>query len=215
MPYLDLSHPMRPGMTVFPGDPPLQFVPGCTMPADNCRSTLVSFTTHTGTHVDAPSHTVAEGKTLSQLPLDAFCGSAAVVDCTGVSLGQSIPAALLQSCPAARNARFILLRTGWDAYYGTSAYLHGFPCLDEEAARWMAETGKAAVAVDALSVDPTESHDMPVHQILLESDVLIYENLCRFGHLPASFDFYGLPIHLQGLDAAPVRAMARWQNRGA
>lgn len=211
MPYLDLSHPMHPGMTVFPGDAPLQFTPSCTMPPHNCRSTLVSFTTHTGTHVDAPSHTGMAGKTLSQLPLDAFFGGAAVVDCTGLPPGASIPLALLRACPSAVKAQIVLLRTGWDAHYCTDAYFSGFPCLDEEAALWLADTSKTAVAVDALSVDPTDSHDMPIHQILLEGGVLIYENLCNLDGLPAAtFDFYGLPIHLRNLDAAPVRAMARW-----
>ena len=63
-------------------------------------------------------------------------GRGYVLDCRGLS---QIPLDLLLRHEAAlRDADFLLFCTGWDQYWGTDAYYEGFPCLTEEAARFVA-----------------------------------------------------------------------------
>ena len=55
-------------------------------------------TCHGFTHVDAPSHMVPGGKTLSDLNLNNVVGPASVVDLSGISPEQVIDAKLLETC---------------------------------------------------------------------------------------------------------------------
>src|SRR5690606_11742256 len=53
--WIDVSIPMRPGMTVWPGDVEFRYEPTSRI-ADGAGANVSSITlsTHTGTHVDAP-----------------------------------------------------------------------------------------------------------------------------------------------------------------
>ena len=66
--YLDLSHQIENGMTYFPGDPEPYIAPADAPPP--WRVTQLHIGTHVGTHIDAASHFIPHGKTISQYPLD-------------------------------------------------------------------------------------------------------------------------------------------------
>lgn len=52
--------------------------------------------------------------------------------------------------------------------------------------------------------------DLSLEKLLLEHDIISYENLANTTALPAreSFTFYGLPLKIKGGDGSPVRAVA-------
>ncbi len=79
MTVIDLSWPIHPGMEVWPGDPLVLFEPACELESHGWRVTRVSLGTHTGTHVDAPSHLLPDGAPLDGLALDRFVGMGTVV----------------------------------------------------------------------------------------------------------------------------------------
>lgn len=57
MATFDLSQSVESGMQTYPGDPPVRVDPHADFDADGYRVTALAMGTHTGTHVDAPSHT--------------------------------------------------------------------------------------------------------------------------------------------------------------
>ena len=77
---LDLTHTIREDMPVYPGSPQPAFKPTGNLIRDGFRETMIQFVSHTGTHMDAPSHLLERGSTLDELPVSQFCGRAAVVD---------------------------------------------------------------------------------------------------------------------------------------
>ena len=84
MELIDVTAPIRAGMPVYPGDPPVrtelaQSIAG----GDAYNVTRLDFGLHTGTHVDAPVHALAGGAGIESLPLDALVGPAEVVDYPG------------------------------------------------------------------------------------------------------------------------------------
>mgnify|MGYP001184982363 CR=1 FL=1 len=87
---IDLSHRITSGMTVFPGDPDVHLAPALTVERDGVAVTKVDMGSHTGTHLDAPSHTVAGGRTLEGITLDELCGEALVIRVTGAREGQAL-----------------------------------------------------------------------------------------------------------------------------
>jgi len=232
MPYADLSHPVASGMPVFPGDPSVSVDAHATMATDGYRVSSLACGSHTGTHVDAPSHTEADGRTLESFPVSRFVRDAVRVDLRHLSAREPIRPDDLPTV----DAEAVVLWTGWDRHWGTDEYLD-HPYLTPAAARHCASQGYD-VAIDALNVDPTTgaggsgdpdatdgaggSSDpdatdddpddvVPAHHELLGNERLVVENLTGLDSVPERFELSALPLALAGGDGAPVRAVARWE----
>lgn len=213
MPYRDLSRTIRSEMPVFPGDPEVSVDPHATMASDGYRVSTVDCGTHTGTHVDAPSHTEPEGRTIDEFPVERFVFDAVRVDLRGRDPRSGIgPDAL-----PATDADAVVLHTGWDDYWGEQTALD-HPFLTPAAAAYCVEQGYD-VATDALNVDPTPSEraapaepdGVPAHHALLGAGHLIVENLTDLSGLPERFELRAMPLKIADGDGAPVRAVARYE----
>ncbi|CAD2213475.1 cyclase [Angomonas deanei] len=76
---IDLTAPLYDGMPVYEGDPQVCVTTVRTIEADGWELRQLSMGSHTGTHVDAPSHMHAGSATLDDVPLDKFYGPAMLV----------------------------------------------------------------------------------------------------------------------------------------
>ena len=130
---LDLTHTVHPEMPVYPGSAQPSFSPASTITRNGYRETLVQIPSHTGTHMDAPSHMLPHGHTLDQLHPSQFCGRAVVVDVSDLPPNSIITVDELRK----RNNEllqtdFVLFYTGWDKKWGTDDYFDdSFPVPDE------------------------------------------------------------------------------------
>lgn len=213
MRIVDLSHPIHPGTPVYPGAPPVRLQPLATVHEHGFAERLISLTSHTGTHMDAPAHLLAGGRSLDRVPAERFVGRACVLDLTAA--GPEVPPRALEA-QAGRLAgcTAVLLRTGWDRHWGDPAYLGGFPVLSAASARWLAAHGVTTAGVDAISFDPLDAPSLPIHRLLLGAGVLLVENLTRLACLPpAGFTLCCLPLPLADADGAPCRAVAILDDR--
>lgn len=66
-------------MQVYPGDPEVAIEVAHTYREHTWELRRLRLGTHTGTHVDAPSHMHPGAASLDELPLERFCGKARVV----------------------------------------------------------------------------------------------------------------------------------------
>ena len=73
---VDLSLPIYTGMTVYPGDPEVSIELIQTIEADDWNLRQISISSHIGTHVNVPAHSVKDGKTLDDYSLESFMGRA-------------------------------------------------------------------------------------------------------------------------------------------
>lgn len=209
MHIIDLSHLLHDNMPVFPGAEPPIFEPVATLCTDGYAEMRMRFYSHTGTHLDAPSHVSQQGLSLDQIPVDRFSGSAAVLDfslhdCKTIEIDD------LTACRHLfQQHDFILIHTGWSRFWASDAYYSGYPVLSGAAAEWIVQFDLKGVGVDAVSVDPLSSENLPVHHRLLDQGIIIVENLNRLHELPRSgFTFLALPLPVLGGDGSPVRAIA-------
>jgi len=166
---------------------------------------------HTGTHMDAPAHLFPDRTALDALPASQFCGSALVVDCTDAPEGGRIGLErIARQRQAADRADFLLLRTGWDARWGTPAYFGEYPVITEEFADYLLATRKKGVGLDVIGIDPIADANLSLHRRLLsQADFVIIENLCNLGACGEGlFSFFALPLKFADSDGAPVRALA-------
>lgn len=205
MTWVDLTHPLRPG-TEYPGDPPIRSEPALTLATDGVVVTALHLSTHSGTHVDAPCHTVPGGRTMDEVSVDELIGPAAVLRVEAGD-GATIGLADLIDLPA-RLPSIVLIVTGWDRWFGTDRYPR-HPALAPAAAEALWDRGMRVLGVDSYSPDPVDSADFPVHEIVLGRDGLIIENLRGLTGLPGSCDVGVHPLRVGPLDGAPVRALAR------
>ncbi|WP_460775109.1 cyclase family protein [Microbacterium sp. GXF7504] len=207
---IDLSHPIRDGMPVYPGDPEVGIEPALTYAEDGASVARVHLGSHTGTHVDAPAHTVPGGRTMADIALEELVGDAVVLRAhasAGTAYrmrdltfdGGAVPAEL---------PRIVLIDTGWAAKFDTTDAVH-HPFLAPDAAEELWARGMRVLAVDTLSPDPTGSGSggIPVHDLVLGRDGLIVENMTNVDRLPARVRVGFFPLALQD-DGAPVRGVA-------
>lgn len=208
MTVIDLTHVISPEMPVYPGTEGPKFTPANTYERDGFRETLLSMYTHTGTHMDAPAHIFANRTTLDAFPVSQFVGSAAVIDCSDLEAGGAITMEHIARNPAAKQAEFVLFRTGWERFWGKEDYFGDYPCITPEVAAWLTSAGKKGVGLDSISLDPMAR--LTLHkQLFREHEIVIIENLCNLDKLPQSlFTLCALPLRHLDADGSPIRAVA-------
>ena len=213
MEYADLTHVLRENMPVYPGTEPPLFLTGNTIEKDGFAEKKIIMFSHTGTHMDAPAHMLAGAPGLDDFPVEKFTGPACLLDFSSSGRGVIEKSDLLPLEPLLKKSDFLLIRTGWDRFWGGDKYFTAFPVLNGDAARWLADFPLKGIGVDAISVDPVGSTDMDVHKILLGRNFLIIENLKGLDVLSAeNFRFTAFPLKILGADGSPVRAMAEWAS---
>lgn len=208
MKIIDLTHPLCEGMPVYPGTEPPLFEVGCSIAEHGFAEKKLTFFSHTGTHIDAPAHLLADGKSLDLLPLSQFHGPACVVSVEADK--KTISREDLEPFVAQlEKADFVLLRTDWDRDWGEDQYFTDFPVLTSEAATYLADQNLKGIGLDCISVDPVDSDELSIHRILLGAGLVIVENLTNLSALPAAgFDFCCFPLAIVDADGSPVRAVA-------
>lgn len=210
---LDLSHPIKEGMTTYPG------LPGPTLHTHLSRKGsrdiyeagtefqigAIDLIGNTGTYIDAPFHRYHDGDDVSRLPLDRLVGvPGMVIDATG-SIGPETFAG------ADIGGRAVLVRTGWDARFGRSDYVGDHPHLTEAGARALCDGGAALVGIDSSNIDDTAQGHRPAHSLLLGAGIPVVEHLTHLDELPdGPFEFYAIPAPVVGMTSFPIRAVARW-----
>jgi arylformamidase len=211
---IDLSHTVEDGMSTYPG------LPGPIVcdyisrersrtiyaPGTEFQIGVVTLCSNTGTYVDAPFHRYPDGIDLSELPLDRLADlDAVVVD--AAEGARPIDADAFERLDV--GGRAVLVRTGWQRYWRTPAYVTGHPFLTEAAARQLVSAGALLVGIDSLNIDDTATGERPVHSTLLAAGIPICEHLADLAPLPTSgFRFSAVPVPVKGMGTFPVRAYA-------
>lgn len=206
----ELSHRIESDMQVYPGDPGVRIEPALELARDGVDVTMLHLGSHTGTHLDAPSHTVAGGRTTGEIGLEELVGESLILHLAGIGARQIIGLdALAAAVPGGlpeRVPEIVVVDTGWASRFGTEAALE-HPALDPAAAAELMRRGMRLLAVDTLSPDLTGGAAFPVHEVVLGGDGLIVENLTGLAGLPDRVRIGFFPLAVDA-DGAPVRAVA-------
>ncbi len=211
---IDLSHTVEEGMVTYKGLPaPLicDFLTREASKAYYAEGTTFHIGTlemagNTGTYLDSPFHRYADGKDLSELPLESIAELEGIVFRAKADQS-SIGPALFAGAEVSGKA--VLVHTGWDQHWRTDQYFEGHPHLTEAAAAWLKEAGAALVGIDSYNIDGTKGGDRPAHSILLGADIPIVEHMCRLESLPnIGFTFNAVPVKVKKFGTFPVRAYA-------
>jgi arylformamidase len=188
---------------------------------DDFQITWLGLVVHGFTHIDSPRHFVPDGKTSSDVPLEATVGDAAIVDLSDVEPLQAIDAARLASRAGhVRAGDMVLLRTRWDERRNlhTREFWTDSPYLTRDACEWLLDRGIKALVPDfpqdypirgLLDGTRAAKSDFVSHDVLLRNGVILIEYTCNHGRLPRDrTTIYALPLRLPDSDGCPARVIA-------
>ena len=208
--FIDLTHFIEKDMPVWPGDQRPIIKEVMTIEKDRCSLQSIHFTTHVGTHIDAPSHIIEGGKTLDQIPLETLIGKASVLDFNHKGEKDLITKQDLKQhedrlAPGSR----VLLKTGWDSWFGSDSFFTGFPCLTLEAAQYLSTRKIILLGMDTPSSGPIDDPDQGIHNTLLGAEIILLEGLSSLNQIQGNeCELIALPAPFKNFGGAPCRAVA-------
>ena len=175
---------------VYPGDPePSKTNFQSIENGDGCNLNGFFACCHAGTHADAPLHFVEGGKTIDEMSLAPFIGPCKVIDLPeGPITGEYVENNFPKGC------RRLLLKSEGKAYFLAPG------------AQAAADAGYLLIGTDALSVG-TSGNQIAPHKAFLRREIALLEGLDLTDVKTGNYFLMAQPIKLEGLEAAPVRAV--------
>ena len=148
-----------------------------------------------GTHIDAPSHFIQNGRTVANLTLEELIVPFRVINVSKKrepNLQIDLKAILNHENEYGNIEKntFVIGYTGWGRFWSDpqkyrNPQIDGsllFPTFSIEAASYLVEKNICGIGIDTLSPDPYVG-DHPVHRLLLGMDKYIVENLANLENL--------------------------------
>lgn len=151
---------------------------------DGYRLTDINMCLHNGTHIDAPSHFLADGASIEHTPLQSCIG-----ECIVVRTDSDIDAEFVYSLPECPRILF-----------------DGKALIVPSGATALVDRGVVLVGIARMSV-ANEQYCTAVHQILLGASIVILESIVLKHIAQGSYKLVALPLNIGGCEASPVRAV--------
>ena len=158
---------------------------------DICNLTSISMCAHNGTHVDAPAHFIADGKTIDEVGLDPYVGDCYLVRGEGDITGERA-AEIVKLAGEVNAAERILLA--------------GKITVTAEAAKVFVQENVKLIGNESQTVGP-EDAPLEVHQILLGAGVCLLEGVVLKDVPDGKYLLSAAPLNLGGCEGAPCRAV--------
>jgi arylformamidase len=207
MKIYDVTVAISNDLPVYPGDPPIHIERTQSLEkGDVARVSLLSFSTHIGTHIDPPCHFMKDGATLDQAPLEVLIGPARVVDAGDAA---SIDAALLSTFDLDGASRVLFKTRNSRLWSETKEFQKDFVYLEADAAEALVARGVKLVGIDYLSVEKFGFDEPTTHWTLLGNDVYIVEGLDLSAVAPGDYELICLPLKIKDGDGGPARVVLR------
>jgi arylformamidase len=188
---------------------------------DEFQTSIFRMGAHAFTHVDTPLHCKPGSITLDKVDIDAYSGSASVVDLSFKQANEPITAEDLQKQGKhIKPGDIILLKTCWDQQRNPDSkeYWSESPYVTEDAAVWLREQRPRVVGFDFPQDYPLKLVDqkaslkleeLTTHKHLLYHHILHIEYLCNMSEISSDrVELICLPLKLEGFEGGPARVVA-------
>lgn len=217
---VDLTHLLSEKVPTWGGGCGFHYEIDATYDHGGYRGLNYEMVANAGTHMDAPSHFIAGGKHISEIPLEYLIVPLCVIDLSDrkdPDLKVSAEDILAYETANGKIAAGSLVATytGWSQFFtdpkkyrnaDQTGDLH-FPTYSVEAARLLLERDVAGIGIDTLSPD-APNIGFPVHHLILGAGKYIVENLSSLEKMPAKGGYAMiLPLRIEEGSESPVRAV--------
>lgn len=220
----DMTHELHETFPTYDGVP--QFAKEQIFNWDEHQFNLFNLTIneHTGTHIDAPLHFSADGKSVSEIEISNLIAPLCVIDIKERAASDADAQVTPDDIRAwmARNGDIparacVAMNSGWSAKVNTAGFrnvdsdgVQHYPGFNVEAVQMlMEETGAMSIAVDTLSLDHGMSVDFDTHYAWLPSGRFGIENIANLDNVPEAGAtlVIGAP-KFKGCSGGPARIFA-------
>src|SRR5215510_6175699 len=200
--WIDVSVPISDGMVHWPDDPAI-IVKAITHleRGDVATVSSVEMGTHTGTHIDAPSHFLPDGAGVDAVPLQHLIGPARIIE---IENPGAVTQAELRNHNIGHSERLLFKTLNSQRCWNSSEFVSNFIALADDAATYLAELKTLAIGIDYLSIGSPEAH-----RTLLGAGVVLIEGLNLSDVKPGEYELLCLPLRIAGGDGAPARVLLR------
>lgn len=203
---IDVTVPLSAEVPTFPGDPRFHMeFPHRITDGEPYNVARITMGAHSGTHVDAPYHFLADGATVDMLPLEILMGKARVVEPPGRDKIERIDLEALDL----RDDLRVLIKTRMSGQLRQPAFQEDFVYLTPDAATYLVQAGIKLVGIDYLSIEKFGSKDFAAHHALLGAGVVVIEGLDLSEVEPGEYEMTCLPLRIVGADGSPARVVLR------
>jgi kynurenine formamidase len=222
----DLTHVFRAGFPVYTFDNPTRRTI-VTVEENGFYSQEWTFGEHSGTHMDAPGHFIADGRRSPEITLQELFAPAVVIDISHRVAGNPDSVVTVDDLRNFERGHghipkgaAVFMYSGWESRVhdqdlyrnaGPDGTYH-FPGFGIDALDWLLENRDIkCIGVDTLSLDHGASTTFDVHLTLLGADKYGIENLANLKKIPArgTLVFVGLIPWEEG-SGGPCRVAASW-----
>ena len=202
MKIYDISMEIHPEMPLYKDQE--QYRPTITVHHDfnsgKYHQSSIEINMHSGTHIDAPLHMLAEGGAVDNLDLNKL-----VAKCKVYSLTH-LPDRITEKDLRDRditNGDFVILKTRNSLI---DKFDPEFVYLDKSAAAYLKSKEVIGVGIDALSIERNQP-DHDTHTLLLGAGIIILEGLRLKRIEDGEYLMVAVPLNIKGVEASPVRAV--------
>jgi arylformamidase len=204
----DISMDIEPGMLYWRDGKPPEHISVERMddgaPSEVTRWLMGS---HTGTHIDAPSHFVKGAQNVEELSLDIFVGNTRVVDLTEIG-DRSIIAEDIENANLNGVTRVLFRTTNSDTRMDKKEYDNNWVGIAPCAAQFLVDAGVVIAGLDYVTIEAKEhTDDWPSHHILCGNNVVILEGARLKNIKDGEYFMCCLPLRLKGSEAAATRTI--------
>lgn len=140
-----------PSMRVFPGSPQPSFIEWSKFEIHGYSSEVMFLSTHTGTHIDAPSHFIPDSRTIDKIKVSRFVSRSILIKIPKKA-DQQITLNDIINCKINANDT-VVFATGWEKRFKNDNYMMNNPGLSLDAAEYLVSNRVNAVAIDGPSID--------------------------------------------------------------
>ncbi|HTK60107.1 MAG TPA: cyclase family protein [Candidatus Baltobacteraceae bacterium] len=201
MKLIDITVPYHEGMAAFPGTAPPKFERIRRYEVDHKNIWSYCMNTVTGTHIEAPNHSIPDGATVDMIDLHKCYGPCEVREVKGKD--GIIQFTEVQDIRAER----VIFKTTNSEMIRQNTFFDDYVALSLEAAETLVANGVKLVGIDYYGIERRGSLDHPVHAALLKAGVVILVGVDLSFVQPGNYTLIAMPQRLQGLDGSPVRAV--------
>lgn len=205
---IDLTHVIRNGLPVFPGDDETVLAHTRQFDRDYYNNHQLSTNMHAGTHIDGPMHLLDIDRPISAIPLDTFVGEGCLLNVCG----QETIDYKEEYEDRIREGQIVILHTGHGKRFGEPGYFTDYPVLTDAFAGLLVKKRVKMIGLDTPSPDKAP---YSVHKTLLGSQILIIENLANVDKLADAgdtFEIIALPLSIEA-DSSVARVIARIRDK--
>jgi arylformamidase len=204
-PPVDARSPVFPGDTAYRQEWTASLGPGCPV-----NVAAVTLSPHVGAHADAPLHYENTGAAVGHLDLAPFLGPCRVIHAMalpGGPQGRLVRWEHLAHRIGAGLPPRVLVRTYPRA--PTDLFDADLAAFDPETIEKLADLGVQLIGIDSASIDPSDSQQLPSHQVIRRRGLRVLENLLLDAVPEGDYELIALPLKWMTADASPVRAVLR------